>query len=204
MGAPSNIITEEPGFAPNAFFNVPPTQSRATSDHQSKWYDRLVDVLLGEDENVAKNRLAMICTKCRLVNGLAPPGVKTLEELGEWRCGDCGAWNGLDHETMRMVKERRGGETETERDRRDDWERSSRNKQEGGSPDIIEVSNARGSPSAVAHHDRFKDTNEAAVSLTDVDYVRDSEEEAENSKISEEPKPKRSTRNASKQKAKGI
>lgn len=38
--------------------------------------------------------MALICSECRLVNGQAPPGVRTLEDVGRWRCGGCGAWNG--------------------------------------------------------------------------------------------------------------
>jgi hypothetical protein len=53
-----------------------------------------MDALLGEDETQAKNRLAMICAECRLVNGQAPPGARTLEDIGRWRCGGCRAWNG--------------------------------------------------------------------------------------------------------------
>ncbi|OJJ06659.1 hypothetical protein ASPVEDRAFT_140942 [Aspergillus versicolor CBS 583.65] len=79
---------DEPGFAPNAF---PASQQYI---EQSHWYDRLLDVLLGEDETQPKNRIVLICSSCRLVNGQAPPGMKTLEELGRWRCGGCGAWNG--------------------------------------------------------------------------------------------------------------
>ncbi|KAL4804100.1 hypothetical protein BDV18DRAFT_35642 [Aspergillus unguis] len=78
---------DEPGFAPNAF------PSQQYIEH-SRWYDRLLDVLLGEDETQPKNRTVLICSTCRLVNGQAPPGVKSLEELGRWRCGGCGAWNG--------------------------------------------------------------------------------------------------------------
>lgn len=28
------------------------------------------------------------------MNGQAPPGTRTLEDVGRWRCGGCGAWNG--------------------------------------------------------------------------------------------------------------
>jgi hypothetical protein len=28
------------------------------------------------------------------VNGQAPPGARTLEDVGKWRCGGCKAWNG--------------------------------------------------------------------------------------------------------------
>lgn len=47
--------------------------------------------------------MAMICASCRLVNGQAPPGIKTPEELGRWRCGSCGAWNGVESETSKML-----------------------------------------------------------------------------------------------------
>jgi len=80
---------EEPGFAPNAF----PTPPQYIE--QPRWYDRLLDVLMGEDETLPKNRFALICGNCRLVNGQAPPGTKDLEALGRWRCGACGAWNGV-------------------------------------------------------------------------------------------------------------
>jgi hypothetical protein len=62
-----------------------------------------LDVLLGEDEMQPRNRMAMICGSCRLVNGQAPPGIKTLEELGRWRCGSCGAWNGEVSETTKIL-----------------------------------------------------------------------------------------------------
>jgi endoplasmic reticulum junction formation protein lunapark len=100
-------------FAPNAFdeSNRPPPSPVpvASFDQQAQqfqqpvpmasgggWMDRLVTALMGEDETLPTNRLALLCTNCRLINGLAPPGVRTLEELGKWKCGRCGAWNGVD------------------------------------------------------------------------------------------------------------
>ncbi|KAL2848246.1 hypothetical protein BJX68DRAFT_267693 [Aspergillus pseudodeflectus] len=88
---------DEPGFAPNAF---PAPQQYI---EHSRWYDRLLDVLLGEDETQPKNRIVLICGTCRLVNGQAPPGVKSLEELGRWRCGGCGAWNGEESATKKVL-----------------------------------------------------------------------------------------------------
>jgi endoplasmic reticulum junction formation protein lunapark len=88
---------EEPGFAPNAF----PTPPQYVE--QPRWYDRLLDVLMGEDETLPKNRLALICGNCRLVNGLAPPGTKDLETLGRWRCGACGAWNGVESKAKKAL-----------------------------------------------------------------------------------------------------
>jgi hypothetical protein len=89
-------------FAPNAF----PAQQYA-QDGGHKWYDRLMDVLLGEDESNAKNRLALICKQCRLVNGQAPPGVRSLEDVGEWRCSACGTTNGAQNETKKLMAELR-------------------------------------------------------------------------------------------------
>lgn len=93
-------------FAPNAF--SAPTQYAAGSDSNfssGHWYDRMLDLLMGEDETSPKNRVVLICTKCRLVNGQAPPGVKTLSELGKWRCYGCGELNGEDDEAAKVVAE---------------------------------------------------------------------------------------------------
>jgi hypothetical protein len=72
---------------------------------QAHWYDRILDALLGEDETQPKNRLAMICSECRLVNGQAPPGTRTIDDIGRWRCGDCGAWNGNEDAKEDVVKD---------------------------------------------------------------------------------------------------
>jgi hypothetical protein len=92
---------EAPGaeFAPNAFSAGPDLTKQYTADSpaaftQTHWYDRILDALLGEDETQAKNRFVLICSECRLVNGQAPPGARTLEDVGRWRCGGCSAWNG--------------------------------------------------------------------------------------------------------------
>ena len=89
--------TDQAGFAPNAYSNS------GEYIEQPHWYDRLLDVLLGEDETQPRNRMVMICSGCRLVNGQAPPGIKTPEELGRWRCGSCGAWNGVESETTKIL-----------------------------------------------------------------------------------------------------
>ena len=71
-----------------------------------------MDVLLGEDETSPKNRLALICKKCRLVNGQAPPGIKQLEDVGKWQCYGCGTMNGEESEEQQLVaqmKERVAG-----------------------------------------------------------------------------------------------
>ncbi|KAH8686590.1 hypothetical protein BGZ61DRAFT_355781 [Ilyonectria robusta] len=109
----------EPGaeFAPNAEFapsafpggQAPPSptgypQYNATPS-EPHWYDRIFDVLLGDDETAVKNRIVLICHSCRLVNGQAPPGTKTLSDLGPWKCMSCGTLNGELDEGKRIVNE---------------------------------------------------------------------------------------------------
>ncbi|MCJ1243199.1 hypothetical protein MMC30_000396 [Trapelia coarctata] len=89
-------------FAPNAF-SAPAQYAQIGSG--LKWYDRFMDLLLGEDETNPKNRLVLICKKCRLVNGQAPPGVKTLEDVGKWRCAECGTMNGEESDAKKLVAE---------------------------------------------------------------------------------------------------
>ena len=100
-------------FAPNAFPSrpAPPTQqSSQYAPSQPAWYDRIMDVILGEDETQAKNRIALICSQCRLVNGQAPPGVRSLEDVGRWRCKECGTMNGVESEVGKVLQqaEKRG------------------------------------------------------------------------------------------------
>ncbi|KAK2672964.1 hypothetical protein RAB80_010507 [Fusarium oxysporum f. sp. vasinfectum] len=92
MPAP-NPMEPSAEFAPN------------TGPPESHWYDRIFDVLLGEDETAPKNRIVLICKSCRLVNGQAPPGTKTLSEVGQWRCMSCGALNGEIDEGKRIMNE---------------------------------------------------------------------------------------------------
>jgi len=94
-----------PEFAPNAFPAPPQYDHGHEINEGGKWYDRFLDVLLGEDETSPKNRIVLICANCRLVNGQAPPGIKRLEDLGEWRCMACGAKNGVIDEGKRVVEE---------------------------------------------------------------------------------------------------
>ncbi|KAF2224669.1 hypothetical protein BDZ85DRAFT_258877 [Elsinoe ampelina] len=100
-------------FAPNAFSypqGPPPTQIPAahaydTGSDGPRWYDRIMDVILGEDETQPRNRIVLICSTCRLVNGQAPPGVRSLDSLGNWRCMACGTMNGSETATEKAVKE---------------------------------------------------------------------------------------------------
>jgi hypothetical protein len=92
-------------FAPNAF--SAPLQYAQPGDMNAggAWYDRVLDLLMGEDETLPRNRVALICQNCRLVNGQAPPGTKSLAELGKWKCFGCGTMNGEEDEAVKAVQE---------------------------------------------------------------------------------------------------
>lgn len=104
-----NSLSEE--FAPNAFSPtsppprlIAPSMAEYASDGP-RWYDRIMDLVLGEDETQPKNRMVLICHNCRLVNGQAPPGTRSPEDVGKWRCSECGTMNGVESETSRIVRQ---------------------------------------------------------------------------------------------------
>lgn len=66
--------------------------------------------MLGDDETAPKNRIVLICARCRLVNGQAPPGTKALSELGQWKCMGCGVLNGEMDEGKKIMREVTGGD----------------------------------------------------------------------------------------------
>ena len=94
--SPQSISAE---FASNAFLAAP---QYSQTNEKYRWYDRITDALLGEDETLPRARLALICNNCRLVNGQAPPGVKRLEDVGRWRCGGCSTMKYV-HIVSRMI-----------------------------------------------------------------------------------------------------
>jgi endoplasmic reticulum junction formation protein lunapark len=97
--------TGQAEFAPNAFSAPPQYAQGGEQGTDAHWYDRVLDLLMGEDETSPKNRVVLICQNCRLVNGQAPPGTKSLTDLGKWRCFGCGAMNGEEDEAAKVVKE---------------------------------------------------------------------------------------------------
>lgn len=137
---PRSDIDASAEFAPNAFDGrAPPAQltqihhapaPMAAPEHH--WYDRILDTLLGEDETAAKNRIVMICGNCRLVNGQAPPGTKSLSDLGTWKCMACGASNGELDEGKRIVQEVLGKRTAAAAEATDE-------EGAGDSSDLVEV-----------------------------------------------------------------
>jgi len=90
-------------FAPNAF-STPTRSAHEYTTSGPRWFDRILDVVLGDDETQPKNRIVLICKNCRLVNGQAPPGIRSVESLGPWRCMACQALNGQESEAKEMIQ----------------------------------------------------------------------------------------------------
>lgn len=139
MPSPGAGMDTSAEFAPNAYDAARPQPPPMPSGQyelspRNRWYDRIMDLLLGEDETAAKNRIVLVCKHCRLVNGQAPPGTNSLSELGMWKCMGCGAMNGEENEGKRIVKEVLGQTTEST-DGMDDGEES----------DLVEVESDEGS-----------------------------------------------------------
>lgn len=84
--------------------------------------------------------MVMICGECRLVNGQAPPGIKTPEELGRWRCGSCGGWNGVESETTQILTSLRQDTAPTE----GSWDSASK-------ADVLDTHSSEGLDDVMAH-----------------------------------------------------
>ncbi|OTA58949.1 hypothetical protein K449DRAFT_385493 [Hypoxylon sp. EC38] len=117
---PEQQPTEE--FAPNAGPLPPSYAQYDMNPGPPRWYDRIMDLMLGEDEMASKNRIVLICQNCRLVNGQAPPGTKSLVELGTWRCISCGSLNGEMDEGKKIIREVLGSTKSNSRPRSKDGE----------------------------------------------------------------------------------
>lgn len=96
-------------FAPNAYteFERPRPAAKAVEPKPDRpsFLDRILDLIVGEDESDARNRIVLLCTTCKTVNGQAPPGTRSLAELGRWRCGACGAWNGVEGDSDKIIEQ---------------------------------------------------------------------------------------------------
>jgi endoplasmic reticulum junction formation protein lunapark len=92
-------------FAPNAEEMPPSYHQYDFNTGPPKWYDRVLDLMMGEDETAPKNRIVLICQNCRLVNGQAPPGTKSLADVGQWKCMGCGNMNGEMDEGKKIIQD---------------------------------------------------------------------------------------------------
>ncbi|KAI9769981.1 MAG: hypothetical protein M1840_003692 [Geoglossum simile] len=167
-----------PEFSPNAF----PTPSQTTAGYpdEPRWYDRILDLLLGEDETLPRNRLALVCAHCRLVNGQAPPGIKRLEDLGKWRCGGCQGWNGMEEETKKIIAEARGQARSHISEKRAVGHAGSEEPEEAHT----------GADDAVPVPDKDSNTSEEQRDLRKGDDGEQNDESDDESKPSPPPKPK--------------
>lgn len=70
--------------------------------YQPHWYDRILDMIVGEDEYSPKSRYALICENCRRHNGLAQPG--ELPQFVVYICPQCGYRNGQENTKKRAKR----------------------------------------------------------------------------------------------------
>lgn len=76
-----------PVQTPSGHFRPPPPEAKPYERH---WYDRLVDVIVGENEASPNSKYALICEKCSNHNGLALPS--EIDEI-QYTCPRCGFFN---------------------------------------------------------------------------------------------------------------
>jgi endoplasmic reticulum junction formation protein lunapark len=148
-------------FAPNAGDLPPSSPQYEFTPGPPRWYDRILDLMLGEDEMAPKNRIVLICQKCRLINGQAPPGTKSLAEIGQWKCMSCHAMNGELDEGKRIMREmfgQRPSDSATDLDEHEDESEVSANESTG--PQIIEDDESKKSASKPA---RKSDRNKSQM-----------------------------------------
>ena len=72
------------------------------ANYQPSWYDKILDIIVGEDEYSPKSRYALICGNCRRHNGLAQPG--ELPQYVIYICPQCGFRNGQEKKKRKESK----------------------------------------------------------------------------------------------------
>ncbi|KAI1827595.1 hypothetical protein F4861DRAFT_491900 [Xylaria intraflava] len=141
---PSPLSAPQPieEFAPNAGPPLPTHDRYDMMPGPPRWYDRILDLMLGDDETAPKNRIVLICGECRLVNGQAPPGVKSLSEIGTWKCMGCGFRNCEMDEGRKIMQQVLGNKTSPR-----DESRSTDDRDSDRSSDVVKVEREDGDDS---------------------------------------------------------
>ena len=91
----------QPPFQPRP--DQPPLPLPRQTEHKTP-FDRILDLLVGEDENSPMSREALICGHCGNHNGLAPKGEVALSV--RYLCPRCGNWNGKASENQELSVDR--------------------------------------------------------------------------------------------------
>ncbi|EEB08650.2 hypothetical protein SJAG_03812 [Schizosaccharomyces japonicus yFS275] len=80
--------------AADAAAGDPSSQANASSENEypKKWYDKLLEKIVGGPERDVHKCAALICSTCFRHNGLAPPDVAASDV--SFICAYCRAWNG--------------------------------------------------------------------------------------------------------------
>lgn len=87
----SSPSTTFPVLPTNFVPSPPPGSPLPPQPRPSQWYDRVLDLIVGDDETSPSNRFALICKKCHSHNGLLPPGDNPSDV--KYTCPRCGYFN---------------------------------------------------------------------------------------------------------------
>ncbi|RKP12579.1 hypothetical protein BJ684DRAFT_307, partial [Piptocephalis cylindrospora] len=76
---------------PSAYPGGPPSPTQMTSPPERQWYDKLVDLIVGEEAvNAETHKYALICGRCYAHNGLVlPDEIETIQ----YTCPKCNYFN---------------------------------------------------------------------------------------------------------------
>jgi hypothetical protein len=108
----SGSRAETPGSDVNPYILPPEKTELVPTKYEPTWQDRLLDLLIGENENSPNSRMALICKQCRNHNGLASYG--ELASNVVYICPRCGFLNGNKNETKGVSDEREQSLTSSE------------------------------------------------------------------------------------------
>lgn len=85
------------------------------ANYQPTWYDKILDIIVGEDEYSPKSRYALICENCRRHNGLAQPGELPMHVV--YICPQCGFRNGQEKKKKRATTDDKSKEKGPEKEK---------------------------------------------------------------------------------------
>lgn len=104
MLKPLSIITQTTSASKQKPTSIE-SRTRIPQDNQKTFQDRILDLIIGSDHNESvESRYALICEKCFVHNGLAPPGCSDPATV-KFICRRCGFLNGSQHAKDKLDEE---------------------------------------------------------------------------------------------------
>lgn len=184
---PNELHPDQPDFKPSLIspnhhpeLQQYPLGPVYNANYQPSWYDKILDIIVGEDEYSPKSRYALICNNCRRHNGLAQPG--ELPQYVIYICPQCGFRNGTEKKKRKETQPNldESLNSKAEKDKRRKSLQSSQKKThiftelESNDAEVEEHSTRRSS---------------TAISQESSEFASNEESSVEEVKIIEKPKP---------------